>query len=51
MREKVDKKKHVWEYKGGRNGGGVLVCADSADSGGLGVQNYGKHAYLILERS
>ena len=33
-------------------GWGVLVCADSADAGGgWGVQNYGKHADIILERS
>ena len=34
-------------------GWGVLVCADRADAGGWGwgVQNYGKHADIILERS
>ena len=32
-------------------GWGVLVCADSAGAGEWGVQNYGKHADIILERS
>ena len=32
-------------------GGGVYVSTNSADAGGVGVQNYGKHADIILERS
>ena len=30
---------------------GVLVCAYSADADGVEVQNYGKHADVILEQS
>ena len=32
-------------------GGGVYVSTNSADAGGVGIQSYGKHADIILERS